>query len=127
MKYIKTFFESISQYKFVKVNDNKTMFKPSFRAKKGTTDFYQILLDDKPVAEIEVKPISKNGKPEIMSAYCDIKGEGLGKMLVQNILDIYLKDEIFVETTTKSRPFWIKMGATIVNNQNNEYLYHFIK
>ena len=42
MKYIKTFLESKEpDYKFEKVA--KTMLKPSFGAKKGTTDFYQII------------------------------------------------------------------------------------
>jgi GNAT superfamily N-acetyltransferase len=92
---------------------SKTMFKPSFGNKKGQTDFYQILIDNKPVAEIEIKPSNKFGKPEILSAFTDdsYRGMGLGKMLVSGVLELYLKDELHVLTTKESKPFWIKMGA----------------
>ena len=91
----------------------KTMFKPSFGNKKGQTDFYQILIDNKPVAEIEIKPINKFGKPEILSAFTEnyCRGRGVGQMLVKEVLDIYLKDEMWVLTTKESKLFWIKMGA----------------
>jgi hypothetical protein len=92
---------------------SKTIFKPSFGNKKGQTEFYQILIDKKPVAEIEIKPINKFGKPEILSAFTEPyhRGNGYGEVLVKNILDIYLKDELYVMTTKESKPFWIKMGA----------------
>ena len=77
MKYLKTFesyidTDLISQVEFYKVpTGEKTVFKPSFGAKKGETNFYQLRLDGKPVVEIEVNPNSKYGKPEIMQT----KGE----------------------------------------------------
>jgi hypothetical protein len=103
----------------------KTLFKPSFGNKKGQTDFYQVINDNKPVAEIEVKPCGKFDKPEILSAYTEnrMRGKGLGKILVQGVLDIYFKDEIYVMTTKESRPFWIKMGAVI----HDGYLCKFVK
>jgi len=123
MKYIKTFLENKTlNYKFEKVTD-KTMLKPSFGAKKGTTDFYQIKLDDKPLSEIEVNPNGYNGKPEIMSAFSDIKSQGLGKLMVEKILDIYLKDEVYVKVTKDSRSFWEKMGAKKVEDD----MYKFTK
>lgn len=89
------------------------MFKPSFGNKRGETNFHQIVIDNKPVAEIEVKPVNKSGKPEILSTFTDTcyRGNGFGEVLVKNILDIYLKDELYVMTTKESKPFWIKMGA----------------
>ena len=91
----------------------KTMFKPSFGNKRGETNFHQIVIDNKPVAEIEVKPVNKLGKPEILSTFTDPchRGNGFGEVLVKNILDIYLKDDLYVMTTKDSKPFWIKMGA----------------
>ena len=62
MRYIKTFEsyidnELISNMEFYKVpSDEKTLFKPSFGAKKGETDFYQLRLEGKPIVEIEVNP-----------------------------------------------------------------------
>lgn len=122
MKYIKTFLESKEpDYKFEKVA--KTMLKPSFGAKKGTTDFYQIKSDGKPLAEIEVNPNGYNGKPEIMSAFSDLKSKGLGKLMVEKVLDIYLKDEVYVKVTKDSKPFWEKMGAIQVKDD----MYRFTK
>ena len=97
--------------KFIKAS--KTIFKPSFGYKKGETDFYQITINDKPQAEIEVLPKNKFGKPEILSLFVEPKfrQEGLGKILAQKILDIYLMDELYVMTTKESKPFWIKIGA----------------
>lgn len=132
MNYIKKF-ESfvdddlVSKSVFYKVpKGEKTVFGPSFGAKKGETNFYQLRIDDKPVVEIEVNPKSKLGKPEIMSAYSDIKGRGLGEYLARKVLDIYLKDEVFVRVTRESKKFWKRLGATVVN-ESDPYLLHFIK
>ena len=101
----------------IKKITGKTMFKPSFGGKKGTTDFYQAFIDDERVGEIEVKPISVyNGKPEILSLYSDIRESGVGKFLVKEILKIYMDDEVYVMTTKESKPFWLKMGAVEINN-----------
>jgi hypothetical protein len=90
----------------------KTMFKPSFGAKRGTTDFYQAFSDDGlRLCEIEVNPNSKLGKPEIMSIYSDYEGRGAAKFLVNKILDMYLNDIVYVRVTKESEPFWIHMGA----------------
>jgi hypothetical protein len=132
MKYLKTFesyidTDLISKVEFYKVpNDSKTLFKPSFGAKKGETDFYQLRLEGKPVAEIEVNPNSNYDKPEIMSAFSDIRGKGLGEYLVNKILDIYLQDEVFVRVTKDSKKFWQRCGATVVD-KSDPYLLHFIK
>jgi hypothetical protein len=132
MRYIKTFEyyidnELISNMEFYKVpNGEKTIFKPSFGAKKGETDFYQLRLDGKPIVEIEVNPNSKYGKPEIMSAFSDMRGKGLGEYLTKKILDIYLEDEVFVRCTKDSKKFWQKCGATVVDTKD-PYLLHFIK
>jgi hypothetical protein len=132
MKYLKTF-ESyvdddlISQVEFYKVHTGeKTVFKPSFGAKKGETDFYQLRLDGKPIVEIEVNPNSQYGKPEIMSAFSDRRGKGLGEYLAKKVLDIYLKDEVFVRCTKDSKKFWKRCGATVVD-PSDPYLLHFIK
>ncbi len=132
MRYIKTY-ESyidndlISKSVFYKVpTGEKTIFKPSFGAKKGETDFYQLLIDDKPIVEIEVNPKSSYGKPEIMSIHSDIKSKGLGEHLAKKVLDIYLQDEVFVRVTKDSKKFWQKCGATVVD-QSDKYLLHFIK
>jgi len=93
----------------------KTMFKPSFGGKKGTTDFYQAFIGEERAGEIEVKPIGINGKPEILSLYSDIREKGVGKFLVDEVLKIYLKDEVYVMTTPDSKPFWLKMGAIEVD------------
>jgi len=88
------------------------MFKPSFGAKRGTTDFYQAFSDDGlRLCEIEVNPNSKLGKPEIMSIYSDYEGRGAAKFLVNKILDMYLNDIVYVRVTKESEPFWIHMGA----------------
>ncbi len=102
----------------------KTLFKNSFGYKKGQTDFYQILVDNKPIAEIEVKPQTETS-PEILSLYTDsnYRGMGAGKILVDKILEKYLVNEIFVLTTKQSMPFWIKMGA----KASNEFMYKFTK
>lgn len=132
MKYIKTFEsyidnELISKVEFHKVpNGEKTVFKPSFGAKKGETDFYQLRLEGKPVVEIEVNPNSNYGKPEIMSAFSDIRGKGLGEYLAKKVLDIYLEDEVFVRVTKDSKKFWQRCGATVVD-PSDPYLLHFIK
>lgn len=132
MKYLKTFesyidTDLISEVEFYKVpNDSKTLFKPSFGAKKGETDFYQLRLDNKPVVEIEVNPNSNYGKPEIMSAFSDIRGKGLGEYLVKKVLDIYLEDEVFVRCTKDSKKFWQRCGATVADPKD-PYLLHFIK
>jgi hypothetical protein len=121
MIYLKSYsiFESVSFEKVI--NYNRTLFKPSFGGKVGETDFYQIVYNDKPVAEIEVKRSSINGKPEILSIFSEKKGSG--RILVNKILEMYLEDELFVLTTRKSKPFWIKMGATEVDGD----LYHFTR
>jgi hypothetical protein len=132
MKYLKTFesyidTDLISKVEFYKVpNGDKTIFKPSFGAKKSETDFYQLRLDDKPVVEIEVNPNSNYGKPEIMSAFSDMKGKGLGEYLAKKVLDIYLIDEVFVRCTKDSKKFWQRCGATVVDSKD-PYLLHFIK
>ena len=123
MKYIKTFLESKEpDYRFEKVA-GKTMFKPAFGAKKGTTDFYQIKLNDKSLSEIEVNPSGHKGKPEIMSAFSDLKKHGLGQIMVKKILDIYLEDEVYVKVTKDSKSFWEKIGAI----QDEDDIYKFIK
>lgn len=132
MKYIKTFEsyideELISQVEFYKVPlGEKTVFKPSFGAKKGETDFYQLRLEGKPIVEIEVNPKSSFGKPEIMSAFSDIRGRGLGEYLAKKVLDIYLEDEVFVRCTKDSKKFWQRCGATVVDPKDT-YLLHFIR
>jgi hypothetical protein len=90
----------------------KTLFKPSFSHKKNETDFYHVIINDEVVGEIEVKSIGKFGKPEILSAYTTIRGKGIGKKLVDVVLDIYHKTDIYVMTTKESKPFWIKLGAS---------------
>jgi hypothetical protein len=104
---------------------SKTMFKPSFGNKKGETDFYQIIIDGKVEGEIEVKPKGKFSKPEILSAFTNTsaRGMGIGKVMVDGVLDIYFKDEVWVMTTKESKPFWIKMGA----KEFDEYLCCFKK
>jgi len=132
MRYLKTFEsyidnELISNIEFYKVPaGDKTIFKPSFGAERGETNFYQLRLDGKPVVEIEVNPNSNYGKPEIMSAFPDIKGRGLGEYLAKKILDIYLEDEVFVRCTKDSKKFWQRCGATVVDPKD-PYLLHFIK
>lgn len=131
MKWIKTFesynSDLISKTQFYKVpTGEKTIFKPSFGAKRGETNFYQLLIDGKPEVEIEVNPNSSYGKPEIMSAFSQIRGKGLGEYLVNKILDIYLKDEVFVRVTKDSKKFWQRCGATVVD-PSDPYLLHFIK
>lgn len=132
MKWIKTF-ESyidddlISQVEFYKVpQGEKTIFKPSFGAKRGETNFYQLRLDGKPVVELEINPNSSYGKPEIMSAFSDIRGRGLGEYLAKKVLDIYLIDEVFVMVTKESKKFWQRCGATVVDS-SDPYLLHFTK
>ena len=112
------------------------MFKPSFGNKKGETDFYQIIIDGKVEGEIEVKPKGKFNKPEILSAFTNTsaRGMGIGKVMVDGVLDIYFKDEVYVMTTKESKPFWEKMGAKefdCINEENSftskmtEYKKHF--
>ena len=93
----------------------KTMFRPSFGGKKGTTDFYQAFIDGKRAGEIEVKPVGINNKPEILSLYTDVRDMGVGRYMVRETLNLYLIDEVYVMTTKESKPFWIKMGATEVD------------
>jgi hypothetical protein len=132
MNYLKTFesyidTDLISQVEFYKVPlGEKTFFGPSFGAKKGETNFYQLRLDGKPIVEIEINPNSKYGKPEIMSAFSDMRGKGLGEYLAKKVLDIYLKDEVFVRVTKESKKFWKRCGATVVDS-SDPYLLHFIK
>ena len=132
MRYIKTFEsyidnELISNMEFYKVpSGEKTIFKPSFGAKKGETNFYQLRLDGKPIVEIEINPNSKYGKPEIMSAFSDMRGKGLGEYLAKKVLEIYLEDEVFVRCTKDSKKFWQRCGATVAD-QKDPYLLHFIK
>ena len=119
--------ELISKSIFYKVPTGvKTVFGPSFGAKKGETNFYQLIIDDRPVVEIEINPKSKYGGPEIMSAFSSIKGRGLGEYLVRKVLDIYLKDEVFVRVTKDSKKFWKRVGATVVD-PSDPYLLHFTK
>ena len=132
MKYLKTFesyidSDLISQAEFYKVpTGSKTVFKPSFGAKRGETNFYQLRLDGKPVVELEINPNSSYGKPEIMSAFSDIRGKGLGEYLAKKVLDIYLIDEVFVMVTKESKKFWQRCGATVVDS-SDPYLLHFTK
>lgn len=133
MKYIKAYesykpdTELIDRCLFIKVpTGGKTIYKPAFGAKKGTTDFYQLLLDDEIAVEIEVSPLSSYGGPEIMSAYSNIRGKGLGEYLVNKVLDIYLKDELFVRATKGSKNFWERVGASVIN-KSDKYLLHFTK
>jgi hypothetical protein len=132
MKYLKTFesyidTDLISKVEFYKVpTSDKTIFKPSFGAERGETNFYQLRLDGKPVVEIEVNPNSSYGKPEIMSAFSDIRGKGLGEYLAKKVLDIYLEDEVFVRCTKESKKFWQRCGATAADSKD-PYLLHFIK
>ena len=132
MKYLKTFesyidADLISKVEFYKVpTGDKTIFKPSFGTKKGETNFYQLKLEGKPVVEIEVNPNSSYGKPEIMSAFSDIRGKGLGEYLAKKVLDIYLEDEVFVRCTKDSKKFWKRCGATVADPKD-PYLLHFIK
>ena len=125
MKYLKTFNESHGPEFYKVPPGEKTLFGPSFGAKKGQTDFYQLRIGGKPVTEIEVNPKSKRGKPEIMSLFSDIKGQGLGQLLANKILDIYLEDEVFVLSTKTSRKFWLKCGAIPVEGED-PYLLHFV-
>lgn len=118
------FNDVVSRCKFIKVPiGGQTIFKPSFGAKIGETTFYQLVLDGEPVSEIEINPISKNGKPEIMSLYSTIKKRGLGEYLVGKILDIYLKDEVFVRATSRSKRFWKKVGAKVVDPSDLYFMY----
>lgn len=132
MRYLKTFeyyidTDLISEVEFYKVpTGEKTIFKPSFGAKKGETNFYQLRLEGKPVVEIEVNPNSSYGKPEIMSAFSELRGKGLGEYLAKKVLDIYLEDEVFVRVTKDSKKFWQRCGATVVD-PSDPYLLHFIK
>jgi hypothetical protein len=132
MRYLKTFeyyidTDLISEVEFYKVpTGEKTIFKPSFGAKKGETDFYQLRLEGKPVVEIEVNPNSSYGKPEIMSAFSELRGKGLGEYLAKKVLDIYLEDEVFVRVTKDSKKFWQRCGATVVDS-SDPYLLHFVK
>lgn len=130
MKYIKTFeshSDLISNSEFYEVPEGEpTIFEPSFGVKRGNTKFYQLRIDNKPVVEIEVNPKSDYGKPEIMSTYSSIRGKGLGEHLVKMVLNIYLKDEVFVRATKTSKKFWQRCGAEVVNN-SDPYLLHFTK
>ena len=96
--------------KFIRAT--KTIFKPSFGYKRGETDFYQIVIDGKPQAEIEVLPINSYGSPEILSLFVEprYRESGLGRILVSKMLEIY-GDNMYVRCTKDSKPFWIKMGA----------------
>jgi len=131
MKYIKTYEsyidrELIDKSVFYEVHPGgKTIFKPAYGAKRGETNFYQLLIDDEPVVEIEVNPNS-NGQPEIMSAHSNIKGRGLGEYLVSKVLNIYLEDEVFVRVTDGSKNFWLRCGAKIID-PSDPYLLHFTK
>ena len=133
MKYIKTYEsykpdnELINRTIFKKVPvGGKTIFKPSFGAKRGTTDFYHLILDGEIAVEIEVNPLTSYGGPEIMSAYSNIRGKGLGEYLVNKILDIYLKDKLFVRATKGSKKFWNRVGADVFN-PSDKYLLYFTK
>jgi len=127
MKYLKTFNESIEEPQFYKVPfGEKTLFEPSFKAKLGETNFYQLRIGGKPVTELEINPNSKRGYPEIMSLFSDIKGQGLGQILTNAVLDIYLKDKVYVLTTKSSRPFWLRCGAIPVVGED-PFLLQFVK
>ena len=96
--------------KFIRAT--KTIFKPSFSYKMGETHFYQIVIEGKPQAEIEILPVNKLGSPEILSLFVETRYRelGLGRILVNKIKEIY-GDIIYVRCTRESKPFWIKMGA----------------
>ena len=96
--------------KFIRAT--KTIFKPSFTYKRGETDFYQIVIDGKPQAEIEVLPSNSYGSPEILSLFVETRYRelGLGRILVSKIKEIY-GSNMYVRCTRESKPFWIKMGA----------------
>ncbi len=85
-----------------------------------------MVIDGKPEVEIEINPNSINGKPEIMSAFSNIKSKGLGEYLVKRVLDIYFIDEVFVRVTKYSKKFWQRCGATVVD-PSDPYLLHFVK
>ena len=93
----------------IKKITTKTTFKPAFGAKKGTTEFYQAFEGRTSLGEIEVNPRNKMGKPEIMSVYTDVRDQGVGKFLVQQVLSMYLNDIVYVRVTNESAPFWKKM------------------
>jgi hypothetical protein len=103
----------------------KTMFKPAFGRKRGESDFYQISIDGKPQAEIEVLPKNNLGKPEIMSLYVNpmFREQNLGSILVDKIKEIYLEDELYVLSTKDSKPFWLRIGA----KESNDFLLKFTK
>jgi len=96
--------------KFIRAT--KTIFKPSFSYKRGETHFYQIVIEGKPQAEIEVLPSNSYGSPEILSLFVETRYRelGLGRILVSKIKEIY-GSNIYVRCTRESKPFWIKMGA----------------
>ena len=104
------FIGNIYSMKFIKAT--KTIFKPSFSYKRGETDFYQIVIEGKPQAEIEVLPVNKMRLPEILSLFVEtrFRSSGMGRILVDKIKEIY-GSEIYVRCTKESKPFWIKMGA----------------
>lgn len=83
----------------------KSMFKPSFGLKKGESEFYQAIENNKILGEIELKP----GNPlEIMSIYSNYDNRGIGRFLVNETKKNFNSD-IIVRSTTESLPFWIKM------------------
>lgn len=84
----------------------KSMFRPSFGAKKGTTEFYQATENGEILGEIEIKP---GTTPEIMSVFSDYRGRGVGRFLVDQIKRT-IGSEIKVRATDESFPFWKKMG-----------------
>lgn len=84
----------------------KSMFRPAFGAKKGTTDFYQASEEGEILGEIEIKP---GDVPEIMSVFSDYRGRGIGKYLVDQTKRMF-NSEIKVRATEESFPFWRKMG-----------------
>lgn len=128
MRYLKTFNESLNEEpQFYEVPlGEKTMFKPSFKAKVGETNFYQLRIGGNPITELEINPNSKWGYPEIMSLYSRVRGQGLGKILTNKVLDIYLKDKVYVLTTKSSRPFWRNCGAIPVEGED-PFLLQFVK
>jgi GNAT superfamily N-acetyltransferase len=92
--------------KFTKVT-GKSMFKPSFGAKRGTTEFYQATEDGDTLGEIEIKP----GNPlEIMSVFSDYRNRGVGRFLVEKTIESNPDTDIIVRATDESFLFWKKMG-----------------
>lgn len=121
MRYLQNwrlFLESVNDWQIVRADEDSRNFKPSFKNKNNDTEFYQVLNQNGEVlSEIEVDETN----PEILSIYSFSKGQGVGKYLVDYIKSKFKEqgsDSIKVWATTKSRPFWVKMGAVEIDNDD---------